>query len=298
MKLVEKPKLTLNKTIAMNITIKNIIRSHKLLYKWKIKDNFFIISTGRTATNFFGHFFNENFENVLAFHEPAPDLYDIGIDKYRNKNKFFSSKSLLKIARFNQYKKLKKSESKIYIESNPNLSFLLAEIKEFFPESKILYITRDLPSYLISAFNKSPDNSNKMFFYDSNDHRKRITPFDFPNDPLVKTWNNISREEKIAWYWKTCNEIILENISNMNYLQVKYEDIFLSENKKEHLKEVINFFNFPIEKSDYIYEKALNKKRNTNSKKIMADFEEINILKKKRILEMTYNVRKKLNYIQ
>lgn len=277
--------------------LKNISKSYRLFYKWDIENNFFIVSTGRTATNFFAHFFDENFPEVLALHEPAPDLFHVGMNKYRKKKSVLGVKGSLKIGRYKEYKKLKKDKKNHYIESNPNLSLLLPEINRFFPNPKILFVTRDLPSYLLSAFNKSPDGSNEMFFYGENDHRQRLTPFDVNDKPYQQEWAGMSREERIAWYWKTCNAIICDNLSTMDHLHIKYEDIFLGENRVEELQKVIQFFNLPNNKSEDFYEKALGHKKNTNPEQILKDLDQLDQKKKDRILAMTSEMRRKLEYI-
>jgi hypothetical protein len=282
----------------MKKTIKNLINSYKLFYSWELKSNYFIVSSGRTATKFFANFFMENFDNVLALHEPAPDLFDVGMDKYRYPNKFVSTKSQLKKARYSQYKKLIENNFKIYIESNPNLSFLLPEVKKIFPNAKILYITRDLPSYLLSAYNKSPDNSNKMHFYADNDHRKRLSPIDINDTSYIDLWSTMSRERKIAWFWTMCNNIILEDIRDMDYLHVKYEDIFIGNKKIEELKKIIKYFELPFDESRDLYANALSQKKNTNSKKILTKFNEIKKIKRDQLFEMTYATRKALGYIK
>lgn len=278
-------------------SIKTFIRSYRLLYNWQIQDNIFIVSTGRTATNFFAHFFNENFENVMSVHEPNPDLFSIGMQKYRSPSSIFGTKSLIKAARYGQYKDLKSKGKNIYIESNPNLAIIIPEIVELFPSSKFLFVTRDLPSYLLSAYSKSPDGSNEMFFYSENDKRKRLQPCDIGDTKYEKLWKGMSREEKIAWYWATCNSIIYDNLSAIDHLHIKYEDIFFGEKKVKELKKVIQFFNLPENNSEEFYKNALSFKRNKNPKQLLESFNNIEEDKKNNILAMTTAMRKKLNYI-
>lgn len=280
----------------MKTEIKYLLNSYKLLYNWKIENNCFIISTGRTATNFFAHFFKENFNNVLSLHEPVPDLFDVAMNKFRHKN-VLPTKLLLKLSRYNQHKTLVNNSLDTYIESNPNLSFLIKEIQDIFPNPKFLFLTRDLPSYLISAFNKSPDNSNEMFFYAVNDHRKRITPFDLYDKKYEDLWSSFSREEKIAWYWQATNNFIINQLDGVDYMQIKYEDVFLNENNEGILIDIIHFFNLNISENNFNnFKPRLNKKRNTNSMKIISSFENIDENKRSRIIEITKETREKLNY--
>lgn len=281
----------------MKKSIKTFIRSYRLLYDWQIQNNIFIVSTGRTATNFFAHFFNENFENVMSVHEPNPDLFSIGMQKFRNPNSIFGTKSLIKVARYGQYKELKNTAKSIYIESNPNLAVLIPEIRELFPSPKFLFVTRDLPSYLLSAYSKSPDGSNEMFFYSDNDKRRRLQPSDIGDAKYEKLWKGMSREEKIAWYWTTCNSIIYDNLSTIDHLRIKYEDIFLGEKKIGELKKVIQFFNLPEDKSQEFYNNVLSFKRNKNPRQLLESFNNIEESKKNNILAMTSEMRKKLDYI-
>ena len=72
--------------------------------------------------------------NFILFSEPSPDLFQLGIDKYRNNKEI--TLTLIKYNRALQLYKLNKGRKDIYIESNPNLLLLLPELNKLFQESK------------------------------------------------------------------------------------------------------------------------------------------------------------------
>src|SRR5947209_3172171 len=102
----------------------------------------FIVSTGRTGTQFFESFFNSNFSDVLCLHEPAPDGFDIGIRKVREKPIAEEIVRYLRSSRAGVLSKVKKRHAKFYVESNPFFSLLIPELRKAFPTARFLWIVR------------------------------------------------------------------------------------------------------------------------------------------------------------
>ena len=53
---------------------------------WDDMESVFFVSTGRTGTKFFARFFSTAYDNVLAYHEPTPDLFDLGLQYQKTLN--------------------------------------------------------------------------------------------------------------------------------------------------------------------------------------------------------------------
>ncbi len=176
---------------------------------WKNKEVILIVSSGRTGTNFMADWFKKVAPQVVSLHEPQPDLFYLGVNRFRKNYSQFKTYIKLKWARAGYLSHLQKHNKKVYIESNPNLVLLLPAAKQLFPNLKIIFIKRDLKDYLISAFNKSPDKSETNFYYADNDPRKRLTAIDVNNNPnTIDGWNKLGREERIAWWWYFANKQI------------------------------------------------------------------------------------------
>ena len=254
------------------------------LFNWDKKKVILIISSGRTGTNFMAHWFSTLSDEFYSVHEPSPDLFQLGIEKYRNKKEM--TPNVLKIKRALQLYKLNKERKAIYIESNPYLMLLLPELNKLFKNLKIIFIKREFESYLLSAINKSPDNSNINFFYSDTDPRKRITPIDFNDSEYQEIWNNFSREEKIAWRWKKSNEIIDDyKLKHNNSIVINYEELFNKDNENL-LYDILNFVGLKqikLSADDLAHFKV---KKNENKIKIISQFDELDDNLKTRLYAM------------
>lgn len=201
-----------------------------------------IVSSGRTGTQFFGQFFDHFYENLISRHEPRPDLFNIFIEKYRNKAGTEELVTFLRKDRLALVNECRKSPSQVLIESNPNASLLIPELKLTFPSHKFLWIVRDPKTYLKSAYSKSPDGSGEMMFYGENDHRDRLKPSDLTESENVD-WDRFDRFQKICWYWNAINKILYSNLKDdNNCLMLRYEDLFSKEDNLHYLLKVLDFF--------------------------------------------------------
>jgi len=260
----------------------------------------FIVSTGRTGTLFFESLLNTLDNQIVCYHEPEPDLYDIAIEKYRWQLEHDKLKEIVIKSREKYLLKAVKDTKSYYIESNNNLSFLINEINSIYKNVKFIVLVRDPRTYVVSALNKSPLNNNKLTFYDKEDHRDRLKPSDFKNDPYADTWNNLKRFEKISWFWNKCNSFLYEFHSSYgNSLLLKYEDIFALdlETRKTNLLKVFNFIG--VEASEVNWEDLLKKSFTKTNKTVEGNTPDHNNWNKKdkdSLLEITKPMRTVLNY--
>lgn len=220
----------------MNMLTRLVNRLKSQYYTWDDKDVVFIVSTGRTATKFFSGFFDRNFDTMLARHEPAPDLFDLGTGFIRGTYSGAAVNASLKYARYDIYKALEKDNVATYVESNNNAALLLPVVKEVFPNLKVAFITRDPRSYLISSYSKVHGIKNNAqntgyTLYGDRDPRNRLTAKDFAGDALGPSWDGLRRFEKLCWHWKTYNRLIQDFIEDSAadpraHIVLKYEDLF------------------------------------------------------------------------
>lgn len=276
--------------------------SEKLLQK---TDAILIVSSGRTGTKFFEYFFNEIDPTSIVFHEPKPDFFNLSIRKLRSKldsnlvtEEMIKHRSSL-IAKEKKRLGLKKIT---YIESNPFLFPLLKEYSSVFKSVKIIYITRDPKTYLISAYNKDPQNDKVNNFYGPSDRRKRLTAVDY-NELTQVEWDSLNRAEKIAWYWNKSNEILFSFYSKHkdNSILVRYEDLFSSslKSKMETLNKILTLThpNYNVSENEErllsILDRRLNKSKQLSDKESFQDFNETSKMKIEKIVSP---MTKKLGY--
>ena len=259
----------------------------------------FIVSTGRTGTQFFESFFNSNFPDVLCLHEPAPDGFDIGIRKIREKTIVADIVRHLHSSRAPILSRLKRRHAKFYVESNPFFSLLIPELRRAFPAARFLWIVRNPTAYVVSAYNKSPVGDNKMFFYAENDHRARITAMDFPDDPWRKDWPGFDRFQKICWYWNKCNEILARDFGNRDdFLLLKFEDLFGAENGFQGIFKMLEFFQISgAERTNTGTFDSLMKRSTNSSKRILLQGGDSWTAKQRTDFHtLTYPMRQTLGY--
>jgi Sulfotransferase family len=259
----------------------------------------FIVSTGRTGTQFFESFFNNNFPDVLCLHEPRPDGFDIAIRKIRGKLGAQEIVNHLRSSRAGILSRLRKRNAKLYVESNPFFSLLIPELRKAFPTSRFLWIVRNPETYVISAYNKSPVGDNKMFFYAENDHRPRITAMDFADDRWSEDWPSFDRFQKICWYWNKCNEILARDFGNQDdFLLIKFEELFGEKNDFRSMFKMLEFFQISgpagidSDTFDIMMKRSIN-----SSKRILLQSADSWTSKQKMDFDtLTYSMRKKLGY--
>lgn len=209
-----------------------------------------IVSTGRTGTKFFVGLLELLDPGAIIYHEPVPDYFDLGVDKFRNKRSFnylvrymIKSRGSLLFGKFTLIKRIFGLKI-IYIESNPFLFPLIPEFISIFRNCEIIYISRDPSTYLISAYNKDPQNDGLSNFYGESDLRKRLTAIDF-NEMDYLEWNLLTRIEKIAWYWNKCNKMLfLEYKQHKEQsILIKFEDIFsFNQNTRIEALKALSYF--------------------------------------------------------
>lgn len=189
----------------------------------------FIVSTGRTGTHFLSHFFNKNFSDVNAYHEPKPDLFLLDINYLRNKVSEKRAWSMFKGYR----KKLLSqaaNDGKIYIESNSKVSFLLPLLKRQFSDYKVIHIVRDGRDVVRSKYSRKTSGKyvKDVYLFSDKDPKDRLNAGDFKDDPFRSRWAKLDRFSRICWHWMKKDSLIRREIENdRRCITVKFEDIFV-----------------------------------------------------------------------
>lgn len=183
-------------------------------------DLFFIVSTGRTGTKFFRHFFRR-LDRVFACHEPIPDFLREGIACAAGKIPREKMRRMIERNRRVLLTRAVLRGSRIYVESNNRCFSLLKPLHAAFPEAGIIHIVRDGRDYVRSGMSRN--------WYRDQDRTPRLKADMFPDDPWCKCWSSMERFEKIAWRWQKKDGFITRDLPAFDRrLEVKFEDIFLN----------------------------------------------------------------------
>ncbi len=218
--------------------IKRYIVNRTAGYLLKGVDAVVIVSTGRTGTQFFEGFYRQVDPNAFVFHEPNPDFFEVSLKKIREKqpsaainNAIISARGSLLWSIKNLIKRIS-GKPVTFIESNPFIYPLLDHYDSIFRSVKMVYITRDYKTYLLSAYNKDPQSDGNNNFYGDSDLRKRLTAVDF-NETSQQQWHELPRIERIAWYWNKCNNILFTRLQSTKEqsIHLTFEDLFEKSSK-------------------------------------------------------------------
>ena len=272
---------------------------------WRHRDTFrsfpicFVLSTGRTGTKFLESFFNRFVPGAWALHEPAPDLFDLGVEQFRSGMSADQVAGRLRRTRLPLLREVIRRSKTMYVECNPHATLLIPTLKSVFSNCRIIWMTRDITSYLPSAFNKSPDGKGTMFFYAHNDHRRRLTAWDLPEDPWRRRWARFSRVERIAWWWQKINQVLIDNTrDDPRCLRIRFEDLFNRQRGPDTVGQVLSFLD-PAGDTHVDAQQldaALSKRKNQTQFSLMGPFEDLPADEQARIYDIVAPVAAELGY--
>lgn len=266
---------------------------------WNIINPIFIISTGRTGTHFLTHFFNNNFENVKAFHEPDIDVYDLNMQYLRGDISDHRARMMFRDFRIRRFNELKTENIKNYIESNNNLSYLIPIIKKEFKNYKIIHIQRNGKETVRSMYSKETTGKwvGSVPLLSKDDPRNRLKATFFEDDPYFKKWNKLSRFQKICWLWAKKDSEIFKNTKNDDRTEVfKFRDLFIDKKKKTWER----LFNFTKLKRHLIkdnFTSYISKERSNQPKNYkLPKWPEWTLTQKKQFIEIAGSHMEKAGY--
>ena len=206
-------------------------RLEGLFYTWDSVSVAFIISTGRTGTRFLARLFSEACDGVDARHEPAPDLFRLGTGYVRSEFSFKQAVSRLRGSRQHICTQVHRNGLSTYIEANNNLAYLIPVVRTVFPDCRIVHLVRDGRTFVRSSYSKrvptaGMDGTRPLVMTDQ-DPRRRLQATDFPDGPYYDRWPEMSRFERVCWYWAKKDGIIRDALQGDSAsITVRFEDIF------------------------------------------------------------------------
>lgn len=254
----------------------------------KSKVNGFVLSTGRTGTVSITKILNLD-KNTYSIHEPRPSR------RFHIFSRFLFEKKLSEAFIKKHYLKKRQRlfdriEHKNYIEVNP----FFWSAGHIFNNVKILHIVRDIESYIKSRLNFGAKGWHKHIidyvpFY--NIDVSKIDGYD------IKNWNNLSKSEKETWRWIFINEKIEQNKGNSNYLRIKFEDIYLGDEKTKTivLEQIADFFSINLDIQECL--SLLGKKNNPSKKRRIAKFSDLDQGIQDNIFTISEDIRRRYQFI-
>lgn len=219
----------------------------------------FVLSTGRCGTKLLTNIF-ESHQDVLAFHEPIPEL--IYFNKFAYENHETEHESLLKMIDIARYEYIRKAFllEKHYVETNNGITFFAYQLAQLYPNSKFIHLIRHPLAFVRSGYSRGWYKGK--IEYDEG----KIQPVSDNNI----TWHQLSRVGKIAWLWNETNSFIHEfkkDLPAHRVITVTAEALFKD---TEVIAGIFKFLNLPPI-HDRIVDKFLARKVNKQQNKIILN---------------------------
>lgn len=240
----------------------------------------FILSTGRTGTQFFEDYINQTSNNAICKHEPRPSWrFKFLSNMYLNN--MISDKTVTNIYLFSRRSLFEHIHNLIYIESSNFIFGCIKAFNEYYNNIKIIHIVRHPVTYIESHLNHGFwEGHKKLFAKYVPLWLENVSPKD-PRNPihiLSERWNYVNKQ--ISSYRET-----------NKYIVIKFEDLF-SKNRKlasETLNGIRKFCSIPpvdISVNIKWLEKPKNYSRNKN---VISKTNKDYILKNNKSSMISYN---------
>lgn len=283
----------------------------------------FIVSAGRTGTKFFGNQLRHMIGGAFSVHEPDVLMdfklksvsqlrlfgwYNLifgkltGKSGIRNLSQNYLAGKLslpeLKTAILEHREKFYRNISQdLIIESYSGWYGALPAIRSLYKNYKIIVIVRDPRDWVVS-------NMNWGTMYGKRDWVSRLK-LDRLNPAMINDahyrnqWRHFTRFQKLCWAWSAIYGILLkETAGDPNCVIFKFEDLFLSKQKYEHLENLLAFLSrYPGRQFNYhLKENILDKVANPNVSNSFRRWEEWDNDMKNDLIRLCITVAHKFGY--
>jgi len=237
----------------------------------------FVTSTGRTGTDFFTTLFNEYVGNAWSLHEPRPAFRRRSHQLISREPTLFD-KLYFKLPRI---KKHRKHDEEWYVETNYHLATAIDFVREVFPQTTVIHVIRDGRDVVTSWLNK--------YRYITNDH---LLPEHVGDAEAMKSWESWNPLQKLAWYWKTINQLAGQSEPDM---WLRFEDIFAGD-KKAVFEVLERFEGLDYERSQV--QQLLERKVNKTRTPFFPPYEQWPSLWKEQFDEIAGDAMKRFGYTE
>ena len=217
----------------------------------------FILSTGRTGTQFFEDYISDTSKMAFCLHEPHPSRRFKFYSNMYLEGKISDEKIISQFLKCRR-KIFPKTPEKKYIESSNFMFGCIPSLSTHFKKIGVIHIIRHPETYVKSHLNHGFWRGYKKFF-------ARHVPFWLeqldvkdPNDPV----------ELLAARWVLVNQQIASYASIIPYLSVRFEDLFSSDPSSSiaEIRRIREFCDIePAKDEDTL--KWINKPKNISRKK-------------------------------
>jgi hypothetical protein len=173
-----------------------------------------IVSSGRTGTQFLARYFDANFEAVTARHEPPPRVRTRLVANAFAEGACRRERVLALLA--GKKRRIDHLGAEIYVESNPFLWGAIGCLDEVFERPLVVHVVRDPREQIRSSLNHGTSTGWKAL-------ANRFVPYWYPSTPEDRgDWL-----ERAAGVWAFANRFLRDaGAGCRDYRVFRYEDLF------------------------------------------------------------------------
>lgn len=264
----------------LKLLVKTLLKfwiTNKKVDKWFNEINtFFILSIGRSGTNFLSNLLNL-VPKAYVEHEPVRNDF-----KSYQKAFYSEKRAYLYLKYFRKkeiYLRARDKNVSIYGEVNSALRRHSKSLKELIPNAKIIHLVRDGRDVVRSGL------SRKTMTKEDNITRN-IRPLKC--DPWFHDWENMTRFEKICWYWDIENRYLKKNVEKV----IKFEELISNFDYFE--EELLKNLNLKLSKE--IWETEIMIPKNISSEYKIPHWTKWDQKKRETFVQICGETMKKLGY--
>jgi hypothetical protein len=175
----------------------------------------FVLSTGRTGTQFFEDYINGTSETAYCRHEPRPSRrFKFLSNMYLNDR--VSSTFVSRTYARSRRRLFRQNPGKTYIESSNFMFGCIPALNERYEDIRVLHIVRHPLGYVKSHLNKGFWRGHKKLFAKYVPYWLENLGTERPKDPIEVLWAR----------WNYVNRQIQSYADSNPYLLVRFEDLF------------------------------------------------------------------------
>ena len=218
----------------------------------------FILSTGRTGTQFFRDYINNSCQNAQCLHEPKPSRHLKFLSNLYLQDKLSDSAiyTIYKKSRGKVFKKLNGIDH--YIESSNFMFGCIPALNKYISDLKILHLVRDPFTYIQSHLNHGFWHGYKKF-------TAKYVPYWIENLNLKKECKD-NPVYLLAARWIYVNRQISAYDRSNPYMLVRFEDLFnnnriLGAQKLSEIRDFLELESVSIKQNEQLLRMSRNASR-------------------------------------
>lgn len=264
----------------LKLLVKTLLKfwiTNKKVDKWFNEINpFFILSIGRSGTNFLSNLLNL-VPRAYIEHEPVRNDF-----KSYQKAFYSQKRAYLYLKYFRKkeiYLRVRDKNINSYGEVNSLLRRHSKALKILIPNVKIIHLVRDGRDVVRSGLSRRTMTKE-------DGHTRNIRPL--KGEPWYDEWKHMNRFEKICWYWDIENRYLNNNIEKV----IRFEELI---SNFDYFKEnLLKFFDLKMSKD--IWQKEIIVPRNISEEYKAPHWTKWDQEKKNSFLKICGETMEKLGY--